>query len=162
MISFEEAVEYMKYKHGDQLRKQGTPYYTHPLEVAYMLREKGLDEEYQIAGLFHDLLEDTDTTYQEILYMTNDNVAEAVRLVTKEEGYDVEQYYDRIERNNIARMVKLADRIHNLSEILSTDRAFIDKYLAETKKYFYKLAKGTIFEGDLCDIIQYVENGIKK
>lgn len=161
MISFEDAVEFMKYKHGEQLRKQGTPYYTHPLEVAYMLREKGLDEEYQIAGLFHDLLEDTNTTYQEILNMTDVNVAEAVRLVTKEKGYDTEQYYDRIERNKIARMVKLADRIHNLSEILCTDRAFIDRYLEDTKKYFYKLAKDTIFERDLCDIIQYVEDSIK-
>ncbi len=161
MISFEDAVEFMKYKLGEQLRKQGTPYYTHPLEVVYILWVKGLDEEYQIAGLFHDLLEDTNTTYQEILNMTDVNVAEAVRLVNKEKGYDVEQYYDRIERNIIARMVKLADRIHNLSEILSTDRAFIDKYLAETKKYFYKLAKDTIFERDLCDIIQYVEDSIK-
>ena len=61
------CIEYMKQKHEGQLRKQGTPYFMHPLEVSNILKTKGFDENYQIAGLFHDLLEDTDTTYEEIL-----------------------------------------------------------------------------------------------
>ena len=62
----EKAIEFMKQKHGNQKRKQGTPYYTHPLAVAELLKQKGFSEEYQLAGLFHDLIEDTDATRDEI------------------------------------------------------------------------------------------------
>ena len=157
MISIEEATKLMKEKHAGQLRKHGTPYYTHPLAVANILKEKGFNEEYQIAGLFHDMLEDTDTTYEEILSLSNERVAEAVKLVTKEKGYNEEEYISRIEENEMAKMVKLADRMNNLQELKYTNKDFIEKYLLETKKYFIKLAKDTLFEKDICDIIKQIE-----
>ena len=57
--------------------------------------------------LFHDLLEDTDTTYEEILQLTDFEVATAVKLLTKEKRYIMQKYIERIKQNNIARMVKL-------------------------------------------------------
>ena len=66
-MNLEKAIEFIKIKHGNQKRKQGTPYYLHPLAVANMLINKGFSEEYVFAGLFHDLIEDTDTTYDEII-----------------------------------------------------------------------------------------------
>ena len=66
-MDFEKAIEFIKQKHNGQKRKQGTPYYTHPVAVAELLKEKGFSLEYQIAGLFHDLLEDTDATIEEII-----------------------------------------------------------------------------------------------
>lgn len=83
----QDYIEYIKEKHGNQKRKQGTPYYLHPVEVSNMLKEKGFSEKYQIVGLLHDILEDTETTYEEIEKITNHEIAEAVRLVTKEKGY---------------------------------------------------------------------------
>ena len=56
-MNLEKAIDFMKQKHEGQTRLQGTPYYTHPLAVANMLKEKGFPIEYQLAGLFHDLLE---------------------------------------------------------------------------------------------------------
>ncbi|MBQ7410662.1 MAG: bifunctional (p)ppGpp synthetase/guanosine-3',5'-bis(diphosphate) 3'-pyrophosphohydrolase [Clostridia bacterium] len=148
-MNLEKAIEFMKQKHGNQKRKQGTPYYTHPLAVAELLKSKGFSEEYQLAGLFHDLIEDTNATYEEIIALSNENVAEAVRLVSKTDGYVMTEYIGNIKENDMARMVKIADRIHNLSESPAANRKFQERYIKETKEWFVDLAKGTVFEGDL-------------
>lgn len=145
-MNFEELIEWMKEKHGEQRRKQGTPYYLHPLAVSNLLKEQGLPEEYQVAALFHDLLEDTETTYAEIVAISNKRIAEAVRLVTKEKGYDMKEYMDRIQKNDMARMVKIGDRIHNLSEMHYGPKLWQKKYLYETEKWFPNLVKGTVLE----------------
>ena len=143
------VIEYVKQKHSGQTRKQGTPYYLHPVAVSKILKDKGFDTEYQISGLFHDLLEDTDTTFREIKNISNRRIAVAVLLVTKEPDYIKESYYRRIKKNDMARMVKLADRVHNLSEAHLADRDFQKKYIEETEKWFIDLAKGTVFEEDI-------------
>ncbi len=148
-MNFEECVEFIKSKHNGQKRKHGTDYYLHPLRVSEMLKEKGFNEYYQITGLFHDLLEDTDCTYEDIIDISNKDIADAVVLVTKEDGYDMDDYINRIKNNDIAHMVKLADRIHNLSEANLADKKFQDKYLKETEKYYLDLAHGTVFESDM-------------
>lgn len=152
-MDLEKAIEFIKQKHAGQKRKQGTPYYTHPLAVANLLKEKGFSIEYQIAGLFHDLLEDTDATLQEIIELSNEKVAEAVRLVTKTDGYVMSEYIKNIKENEMAKMVKLADRIHNLSESPNASKEFQDKYIKETKEWFIDLAKGTVFEEDLYTVL---------
>ena len=144
-MDLEKAIEFMKQKHGNQKRKQGTPYYTHPLAVAKLLENKGFSIEYQIAGLFHDLIEDTDCTYEEIIALSNENVAETVRLLSKTEGYIMSEYINNIKLNAMARIVKIADRIHNLSETLKTNRKFQERYIEETKRGYDDLANGTIF-----------------
>ena len=148
-MNLEKAIEFMKQKHEGQKRKHGTPYHTHPLAVAKMLKEKGFPIEYQIAGLFHDLLEDTNATIEEIIELSNKDVAEAVKLVTKTDGYLMKEYIENIKQNDMAKMVKLADRIHNLSESPDASRDFQTKYIKETKEWFIDLAKGTVFEEDL-------------
>ena len=96
-MNLNKLEEFMKLKHGNQKRKQGTPYYLHPLAVAKMLKEKGFSEDYQIAGLFHDLIEDTDATCEEIKNISNENVAEAVKLLTKNKGYVMAEYIGNID-----------------------------------------------------------------
>ena len=148
-MNLEKAVEFMKQKHSGQKRKQGTPYHTHPLAVAKLLKDKGFSLEYQIAGLFHDLLEDTDASFDEIRSLSNEEVFEAVRLVTKTDGYVMSEYVGNIKQNEMARMVKLADRIHNLSESPNASKTFQAKYIKETQDWYVDLAKGTVFEEDL-------------
>ena len=148
-MDLEKAIKFMKQKHSGQKRKQGTPYYTHPLAVAKLLKDKGFSIEYQVAGLFHDLLEDTDASYEEIIALSNEEVADVVRLVTKTDGYVISEYVGNIKQNEMARMVKIADRIHNLSESPMASRKFQEKYIKETQDWYLELAKGTIFEEDL-------------
>ena len=148
-MTFNECIDYIKEKHKGQYRKQGTEYYTHPVAVADILREKGFDEDYQIAGLFHDLLEDTDTTYDELKNISNEEIAKAVVLVTKEENYNMDNYMKRIKNNDMAHMVKLADRLHNLTEAIYADSKFREKYIKETEDHYLDLAKDTIFQNDI-------------
>lgn len=105
-------------------------------------------------GLFHDLLEDTDATYEEIEKLSNAKIAEAVKLLTKESGYIMKNYIERIKNNDIAKMVKLADRIHNLSEAKLASIDFQVNYIKETEDWFIDLAKGTTFENDLKNVLE--------
>lgn len=157
-----KLIEFTKQKHKGQKRIQGTPYYQHPLAVRNILKSKGFDEEYQIAGLFHDLLEDTDTTYYEIIEISNVKIAEAVRLVTKEPNYSKKDYYSRIKQNDMARMVKLADRVHNLRDANFTSRTFKEKYIQETEEYFIDLAKDTVFEEDINDALRELKDSLNE
>lgn len=147
-------IDFIKVKHGNQTRKHGTPYYLHPVSVSACLAKKGFTRDYLIAALFHDLLEDTDTTYEEILHISSPEIAEAVRLVTKEDGYDMKEYIERIKQNPIARMVKLADRWHNLLEATQASPKFQKKYIKETEDWYLDLAKDTIFEEDINNVLQ--------
>lgn len=154
--------KFVQYKHKGQLRKDGiTPYVLHPIGVAQLLKEKGFSKTYQIVGLCHDLIEDTDTSYQELLFMTNKEVVEAVRLVTKEPGYSSKEYYERIQKNQIAKMVKLADRIHNLRDARTADANFRNRYLEETKQWFITLAKDTVWEKELLEEIDKLEKVVE-
>lgn len=158
-MNLESVKEYVKEKHAGQTRKQGTPYYLHPFAVQEMLKEKGYSEEYQAAGLCHDLLEDTNATEEEILALTSKEVLETVKLVTKEKGYHMQEYMSRIAENPIARAVKLADRIHNLSEATLASKVFQLKYQKETKDWFLDLAKGTDFEQEMQEAYTKLKEG---
>lgn len=139
-INFSERVicayRFAEDKHSGQRRKAGQPYITHPLAVAEYLKEKGYDEDYQIAGLFHDLLEDTSARPEEILELSSAQVLDAVRLLTKEKGYDPREYIERIKNNPIAFAVKTADRIHNLSCAHEADEGFRKRYIKDTLDWY--------------------------
>ena len=152
-MKLDNYIEFIKEKHKGQTRIQGTPYYMHPLEVSNILHEKGFPIEYQIAGLFHDLLEDTNATYEELVEISNKEIAEVVKLVTKEKGYIMSEYIDRIMKNDMAKMVKLADRLHNLSETHLASERFKERYIKETEEWFIDLATGTVFEEDIKNIL---------
>ncbi len=161
-MDINKCIEFMKLKHEGQLRKQGTPYYEHPLRVSKMLKDKGLGLEYQVAGLFHDLLEDTNATEEEILELSNEQVLKAVKLVSKTKGYVMEEYISGIKSNNIALLVKLADRIDNIRDSIDNNIPieFRIKYEKETREWYLDLAKNTIFEQELNDAYELIKRSI--
>ena len=130
------AYEFAAKKHEGQLRKGGEPYITHPAAVAKMMREQGYDEEYQITALFHDLLEDTDATEEEIRALGGDAVLEAVRLLTKRKGYVMSEYVAGIRQDPMAFAVKAADRLHNLRSAFAADMDFRRRYILESIEWF--------------------------
>ncbi len=111
--------------HEGQTRKSGEPYITHPVAVAQVLAELGLDAETLIAAILHDTIEDTPLTHAEIVADFGESVAELVEGVTK---LDKLHFRDRQEaaaesfrkmllamsRDLRVIMIKLADRLHNM------------------------------------------------
>ena len=134
--SLQLALEFAKAKHKGQKRIGGDDYITHPIAVCEIVKSQGLDKNYQIAALFHDLLEDTDATEEEILKYGNQKILEAVILLTKKKGYDMAEYVGSIKQNPIAFAVKAADRLHNLQCAIVTDEEFKRKYILETVDWY--------------------------
>ena len=112
--------------HGGQLRRSGEPYINHPMHVAVLLSELGMDEDTVIAGILHDVAEDTATTLDDIQEKFGPDVAEMVDGVTKLTrltwaGGKVEQQAENLRKMFIAMakdirviIIKLADRTHNM------------------------------------------------
>jgi (p)ppGpp synthase/HD superfamily hydrolase len=133
---YDAALAYATKKHEGQFRIGGEAYITHPLAVAQMLKEKNLGLDYQITGLFHDLLEDTDATEEEILALSNREILQAVKLLTKKKGYVMSEYIAGIKSNSMAFEVKAADRLHNLKSAYCTSEMFKRKYIKETREWY--------------------------
>lgn len=133
---YEKALAFAAEKHKGQKRKGGEEYITHPVAVAELLKRQGLGDDYILAALFHDLLEDTDATEEEIGKLGGERVLKAVKLLTKYPGYDEEEYILGIKSNDIAFKVKAADRLHNLKSAICTDGDFKKKYIVETLEWY--------------------------
>ena len=135
------AIEFATQKHKGQKRIGGNDYISHPIAVYEMVKKQGYDEDFQITAQFHDLLEDTNATEEEILFYGSQNVLTAVKLLTKEKGYDMKTYIDGIKANPIAFAVKSADRLHNLPCALVTSTEFKRKYILETVDWYLDFSK---------------------
>ena len=79
----DKAVDYANKKHAAQKRKDGSPYIIHPLAVAQIVTEMGLDIDAILGALLHDTIEDTDTSHEDIEKLFGPTVAELVEGVTK-------------------------------------------------------------------------------
>ena len=132
----QRALAYATAKHDGQKRIGGDDYITHPMAVCEIIKQQGLDVRYQLAALFHDLLEDTDATEEEIIKCGSPEVLEAVKLLTKEKGYDMAEYIRAIKQNPIAFAVKAADRLHNLHCAVVAGEDFKRKYILETVDWY--------------------------
>ena len=78
-----KAYNYAVINHGDQCRKSGEPYMIHPVNVAYILSELGMDDETLCAALLHDVVEDTPKTHEDLVKDFGESIAEMVAGVTK-------------------------------------------------------------------------------
>jgi len=143
-------------KHAMQFRKGGKPYITHPEAVAAMLKEQGYGLSYQIAGLFHDLLEDTDASEEEICALGGSEVLRAVKLLTKKEGYVMAEYIADILADPMAKAVKAADRLHNLRCAVEADEAFRRRYIFESKTWYLD------FSPEIAPAVEALETTLKE
>ena len=130
------AIEFATQKHKGQKRIGGNDYISHPITVYEMVKNQGYGEDYQITALFHDLLEDTDATQEEILEYGNQEILTAVKLLTKQKGYDMSEYIAAIKNHNIAFAVKAAERLHNLQSAVIADVEFKRKYILESVDWY--------------------------
>ena len=134
------ALTFATKKHKGQFRIGGAPYISHPVAVAEIVAAWGYGLPYQIAALFHDLLEDTNATEAEIRALGGKRVLEAVKRLTKQEGYVMADYVAAIKEDDIARVVKAADRLHNLRCALVTGEDFKRRYVLESVEWYWDFA----------------------
>lgn len=124
------AMEFARDAHGDQTRKSGDPYITHPMGVAALLLKENLDTESICAALLHDVIEDTGTSEQQIAEAFGVDVARLVAGVTKIGKLKFsEKDKAKAQAENIRKMmlamtddlrvilIKLGDRLHNMSTL---------------------------------------------
>ena len=135
-----KAMNLMFERHKDQRDKLGLPYVFHPFHVA----EQMDDESSTVVALLHDIVEDTNTTFEELEQMgfTEEELT-ALHLLTHEEGVDYFDYIKKIATNPLATKVKLADLEHNMdpTRIKEMTEADIQRREKYKKAYFYLLEK---------------------
>ena len=121
----DRAVEYAREKHKNQSRKDGSPYIIHPLAVAEIVAEMGLDVDAILGALLHDCIEDTDASHDEIARLFGTSVAELVEGVTKltranfsstEEAQmeNLRKMFMAMSKDIRVVLIKIADRLHNM------------------------------------------------
>ncbi len=146
-----KTINFIIEKHKGQFRKSGEPYYVHPIEAAKTLAELKLDKTSIIAALLHDVVEDTDTTLEEIREQFGDVVAKIVDGVTKIGKYQF-QSREEAEAENFRKMiismaedirvilVKLADRLHNIRTLEPLPEEKRKRIARETLEIYAPLA----------------------
>ena len=125
MTIIDRAIDYAQEKHKEQKRKDGSPYIIHPLAVAEIVVEMGLDTDAVLGALLHDVIEDTDTSHDEIAKQFGETTAELVEGVTKltraNFSSSEEQQMENLRKMFMAMskdirvvLIKIADRLHNM------------------------------------------------
>ena len=89
----------------------------------------------KIVGLLHDVVEDTPITLEDLRAIFDEDIVIAIGLLTKTEGFDINEYYAAIKNNPIAREVKMADLTHNMDISRFEGREITEKDRARTEKY---------------------------
>ena len=126
LSAIDKAYNFAKKSHGDQKRKSGEPYIIHPIHTALILADLELDKESIMAGLLHDVMEDTIVTREQMISEFGEEVTDLVDGVTKLTKLDYDA--DKVEKQaeNLRKMflamakdirvilIKLADRLHNM------------------------------------------------
>ena len=118
-----KAIYFAKKYHDGQLRKSGEPFYSHPLEVAYMISDYNLKTDVIAASILHDVVEDTEVTINMILETFGQRVAEMVNRLTRDRPDGTKLSVKEIIRmaykngDKEVLLIKIFDRLHNLQNI---------------------------------------------
>jgi len=145
------AFEFAAQRHSAQWRLSGEPYMSHPLEVTWILAEMQMDQVCLVTALLHDVLEDTQTSYEELARVFGDDVARCVNGVTKLSKINLANREDR-QAESVRKMllamvedirvilVKLADRLHNMRTLDSLPRERQERIATETIELYAPIA----------------------
>ena len=151
MELIERAIRYAEDKHKDQKRKDGSPYIIHPLAVAEVVLEMGLDMDAVLGALLHDCIEDTDASFDDIAKKFGRTTAELVEGVTKLTRADFSST-EEAQMENLRKMflamskdirvvlIKIADRLHNMRTMQYQTPAKQVKKCRETMDIYAPLA----------------------
>lgn len=146
-----DALEFATLKHNGQFRVSGEPYITHPIAVANILLDLGMDCSSVCAALLHDLIEDTDVTEEDIRKRFGDGIADLVVGVTKlkkisfkskeqEQAENFRKMFFAMAKDIRVLIIKLADRLHNMRTVEALSRERQEALANETLEIYSRLA----------------------
>ena len=170
----EDAYHFILEKHEGQTRKSGEPYYHHLIEVAYILASLQCGPNTIIAGLLHDVVEDTDTSVEDIKKRWGEEVSRIVDALTKiqrlklskitAEEFEAEDHrkiFLGMAKDIRVILIKLADRLHNLRTLGALSRERQIAICKETMEVFSPIAERLgldIIKSEMEDLcIKYLE-----
>lgn len=145
-------------KHKDQRRKGDVaePYINHPAEVAHILSTAGAEIDVIIAGVLHDTVEDTQTTYDELADVFGNKIADIVMEATDDKDASKEdrkrsQVETMPSKSDAGKKVKIADKIANLKSMMITPPS----WGTERKLEYFEWAKAVVSGGrGTCDVLE--------
>ena len=151
MALIDKAVAYADAKHEHQKRKDGSPYIIHPLAVAEIVVEMGLDMDAILGALLHDCIEDTDASHDDIEKLFGQTVAELVEGVTKltranfstseqAQMENLRKMFMAMSKDIRVVLIKIADRLHNMRTMQYQTPAKQVKKCRETMDIYAPLA----------------------
>ena len=146
-----KAYDYAKEAHANQKRASGEPYFIHPCEVANILMDLGLDCACVVSALLHDVIEDTDSTEEDIRREFGEEVLQLVSGVTKlekivfksQEDADAENFrkiFVAMAKDVRVIIIKLADRLHNMRSLNFLSHERQQRMASETLEIYAPLA----------------------
>ena len=149
-----KAIYWAKKYHGDQKRKSGEPYYSHPLEVAYMISEYKLKTDVIVASILHDIIEDTEVTAGMIVDNFGWRITEMVDRLTRDRPDGSKLSVEEVLNNAYQKqdeevlLIKLFDRLHNLTTLDAMTDEKKKKIALETLSSFLAIALSFDEQGD--------------
>lgn len=115
--------------HGNQTRRDGTPYINHPARVAVKVEQLGGGPDEVAAAWLHDVLEDTAYTEADLFEAgIPHRIVAIVKTLTKRAGIPYDEYLSEVNYSKAARLVKIADIIDNLSDTHTLPKKLLAKY----------------------------------
>ena len=144
MLDFElinKAIYWARKYHADQKRKSGELYYSHPLEVAYIISDYNLKTDVIVASILHDIVEDTEVTVEMINSSFGQRISEMVDRLTRDRPNGTKLSVEEILNNAYhfkdkeVLLIKLFDRLHNIQTIKSQSPEKQEKICKETIKH---------------------------
>ena len=136
---YEKVLKFVEEKHKGQVRRSGEPVINHPIGVANILKEAGYNEDFQMVGLMHDLIEDTDTTINELLELTKrSDLVRGVVSLTKTDDMTLEESIEDAKMDYFGRVIKGADRYQNALTTYTdkNTQEFISGFIVKTMVYY--------------------------
>ncbi len=132
-----KAICWSKKYHDGQMRKSGEPFFTHPLEVAYMIADYNLKTDVIVASILHDIVEDTEVTADMLLDGFGRRIEEMVDRLTRDRPDGSKSTVEEVLNNAYQKndkevlLIKLFDRLHNMQTI---GVKILDKQIQESKE----------------------------
>ena len=134
----DKAKAFAEERHRDQMYG-GLPYSQHLLDVVNVAREYGLPDYIQVAAWLHDVLEDTNTTFDELMWLFGVKVFDLVNAVTNEKGKNRKERHakthPKVRQYPDAVALKLCDRIANVRACLENNSSLLQMYIKEYQEF---------------------------